>query len=120
MLTRPWRIDLTSYPCRTSPHSKFSRMWYSCRARRFVAIVFSVLVFSISGPLVDPFSGDDGQPHVPVLHPVHHPGKCPFRACAVRVVDPDEIGLRAGEKRPGRKPEKPCAVPGGRSGEGPA
>src|SRR4030067_3784237 len=98
MLTRPWRIDLTSYPCRTSPHSKFSRMWYSYRARRFVAIVFSVRVFSISGPLVDPFAGDDGQPHVPVLHPVHHPEEIPSRLSARRVVDRHAIGRRAGGK----------------------
>src|SRR4030067_2287792 len=94
MLTRPWRIDLTSYPCRTSPHSKFWRMWYSYRPRRFVAIVFSVIAFSISGPLVDPFAGDDGQPHIPVLHPVHHPGEFPSRVPAGRVVDRRETGRR--------------------------
>src|SRR3990172_12039044 len=80
MLTRPCRIDFTSYPCRTSPHSKFSRIWYSCRAGRLVAIVFSVVVFSISGVPVLPFPGDDGQAHVFRLPPVHQAGKCPSRS----------------------------------------
>ena len=36
---RPWRRLLTSVPRSTIPHSTSESRWYSCRARRFEAIV---------------------------------------------------------------------------------
>src|SRR5213596_2865410 len=39
----PWRRDLTSLPCSARPASTRSRKWYSCRARRFSAMSFSLL-----------------------------------------------------------------------------
>src|SRR5512143_1376353 len=104
MLTRPSRIDFTSCPWSASPHSKVSRISYSCRARRFVETTFTeglsgfsflpailLRILSLRGGAVRRLPGDNGQPYVGSVRLLQQFSEKPV-ALSARVVHNRKIG----------------------------